>query len=104
MDDVLILTMSEFGRTAKENASGGSDHGNAAAYFVIGNNVNGGIYGDWPGLQESNLYRERYLAHNIDFRNVMGEVVDRHFQQAGSIPSVLPNHSYQPTGFLPTVI
>ncbi len=104
MDDVLILTMSEFGRTAKENASGGSDHGNAAAYFVIGNKVNGGVYGDWPGLQESNLYRGRYLAHNIDFRNVMGEVVDRHFQQAGSIPSVLPNHSYQPTGFLPTVI
>ncbi len=104
MNDVLILTMSEFGRTAKNNASLGTDHGNASTWFVIGNNVTGGIYGDWPGLQEGNLYRQRYLAHNIDFRNVMGEVVDRHLQSAGSLSDVLPNHDYQPTGFLPAAI
>ncbi len=100
MNDVLILTMSEFGRTAKSNASGGSDHGNASAWLVIGNNVNGGIYGTWPGLDVDSLYEQRYLAHNIDFRNVIGEVISLHMQSAISIPTVLPGHSYQPTGFL----
>ncbi len=100
MDDVVVITMSEFGRTAKNTASLGTDHGHAAVWFAIGNKVNGGIYGDWPGLQESNLYRGRYLDHNIDFKDVMGEVVERHFLSAGSIPAVLPGHNYQPIGFL----
>lgn len=100
MDDVLILTMTEFGRTPKNNASLGTDHGNASSWFVIGNNVNGGIYGEWPGLQEENLYLQRYLSHNIDYSDVLGEVIDRHFGNSDSMPTVLPGHGYQPVGFL----
>ncbi len=100
MDDVLILTMTEFGRTPKNNASRGTDHANASAWFVIGNNVNGGIYGKWPGLQNENLYLQRYLAHNIEFSNVMGEVIERHFENPSSISTVLPDHNYHPVGFL----
>lgn len=100
MNDVLILTMTDFGRTPKMNASLGTDHGNASAWLVIGNNVKGGIYGKWPGLQEENLYLQRYLAHNIEFSNVLGEVIARHFKNASSIPTVLPGHDYQPVRFL----
>ncbi|HEY0407689.1 MAG TPA: DUF1501 domain-containing protein, partial [Pyrinomonadaceae bacterium] len=57
MDDVVILTMSEFGRTARENGTRGTDHGHANAMFVIGNSVRGGhVYGKWPGLSSSSLY------------------------------------------------
>ncbi len=96
---VMVLTMTEFGRTAKENASGGTDHGNAAAWFALGGATQGGIYGDWPGLEAEQLYQERYLAHSIDFRDVMAEVVSRHLLNSDLV-SVLPDHLYQPVGFL----
>ena len=100
MNDVTILTISEFGRTAKQNASLGTDHGNAASWFVIGKQVNGGIYGDWPGLLPEQLYKGRYLAHNIDFTDVFAEVISRHLGGAASLPVVLPGSQYQPIGFL----
>jgi uncharacterized protein (DUF1501 family) len=79
MDDVVILTMSEFGRTAKENGNRGTDHGHANAMFVIGNGVRGGkVYGDWPGLKGDQLYEGRDLALTTDFRDVFGEVARRH--------------------------
>ncbi|MFK5984859.1 MAG: DUF1501 domain-containing protein [Pseudomonadota bacterium] len=99
MDDVVILTMTEFGRTAKQNASAGTDHGNASSWFVIGNSVRGGIYGDWPGLQTEQLYRERYLAHNIEYTDVFAEVLVNHLQNT-NLSSVLPGQNYQPIGFL----
>ena len=56
MDDVVILTMSEFGRTARENGNRGTDHGHANAMFVLGNAVRGGkVYGQWPGLKSDQL-------------------------------------------------
>ena len=56
MDDVVILTMSEFGRTVKENGNRGTDHGHANAMFIVGNTVRGGkVYGDWPGLKNDQL-------------------------------------------------
>ena len=56
MDDVVLLTMSEFGRTARENGNRGTDHGHANAMFVAGNSVRGGrVYGDWPGLKSDQL-------------------------------------------------
>ena len=99
MDDVVILTMTEFGRTAKENASGGTDHGNASAWFVIGGAVSGGIYGDWPGLGPDQLSRGRYLEQSIDFRDVMAEVATGHLENS-NLATLLPGHAYTPVGFL----
>ena len=99
MDNVVILTMTEFGRTARENGSRGTDHGNAGTWFAVGGNIKGGIYGSWPGLDPDNLYQGRYLAHTIDFRDVMAEVINLHLgsQELGK---VFPDHDYQPVGFL----
>ena len=76
MSDVVILTMSEFGRTAQQNGSMGTDHGNASSWFVISgdNKINGGIHGLWPGLQEDQLYKGRYLDFTVDYRNLLGEI------------------------------
>jgi uncharacterized protein (DUF1501 family) len=79
MDDVVILTMSEFGRTVRENGNRGTDHGHANAMFVMGNSVHGGkVYGRWPGLSEDKLYEGRDLALTTDFRDVFGEIASRH--------------------------
>ena len=79
MSDVVILTMSEFGRTAEQNGSRGTDHGNASSWFVIsGNdNIRGGIHGGWPGLQEDQLYKGRYLDFTVDYRNLLGEITTK---------------------------
>jgi uncharacterized protein (DUF1501 family) len=79
MGDITILTMSEFGRMAKENGNGGTDHGHAGALFVIGGDVQGGkVYGKWPGLQPEQLFEGRDLALTTDFRSVFAEVAARH--------------------------
>ena len=79
MDDVVILTMSEFGRTARENGNRGTDHGHANAMFVVGNSVRGGkVYGQWPGLRSEQLYEGRDLALTTDFRDVFAELAKRH--------------------------
>ena len=100
MNDVVILTMTEFGRTAKQNASGGTDHGNASSWFVIGQQVNGGIYGEWPGLSPEQLYLERYLAHSTAFTDIFGEIIVKHFNHASSLAGVLPGSHYQTVGFM----
>ncbi|CAN5259703.1 DUF1501 domain-containing protein [soil metagenome] len=93
MDDVVILTMSEFGRTARENGNRGTDHGHANAMFVIGGGVRGGkIYGDWPGLDSNDLYEGRDLALTTDFRNVFGEVAQKHLGSA-DLRKIFPNHA-----------
>ena len=79
MDDIVILTMSEFGRTARENGNRGTDHGHANAMFVVGNSVRGGkVYGQWPGLKSDQLYEGRDLNLTTDFRDVFGEVAQKH--------------------------
>jgi uncharacterized protein (DUF1501 family) len=76
MADITVVTMSEFGRTAKENGNRGTDHGHANSMFVFGGEVKGGkVYGDWPGLDKEQLYEGRDLALTTDFRDVLGEVV-----------------------------
>ena len=97
--DVTILTMTEFGRTSAENGSRGTDHGNAAAWFVAGGDVRGGIYGTWPGLASGQLSRGRYLAHTVDFRDVMGDVLASHLG-SGDLAAVLPGHTYRPLGII----
>lgn len=79
MDDVVVVTMSEFGRTVRENGNAGTDHGHANSMFLIGGPVNGGkIYGTWPGLNPDQLYEGRDLAITTDFRDVLSEVVTGH--------------------------
>jgi uncharacterized protein (DUF1501 family) len=93
MSDVTILTMSEFGRMAKENGNGGTDHGHAGALFVIGGDVKGGkVYGKWPGLQPEQLYEGRDLALTTDFRSVFAEVAGRHLG-ATQLGEIFPGYS-----------
>jgi uncharacterized protein (DUF1501 family) len=79
MQDVVVVTMSEFGRTARENGNRGTDHGHANSMFVMGGAVKGGkVYGKWPGLEKEQLYEGRDLALTTDFRDVLGELVAHH--------------------------
>ncbi len=78
-EDTVVVTMSEFGRTAKENGNRGTDHGHANVMFVLGGPVRGGkVYGRWPGLDQQQLYEGRDLAVTTDFRLVLSEVVERY--------------------------
>ena len=99
MDDVLILTMSEFGRTVRENGSRGTDHGHANAMFVLGNNVRGGkVYGRWPGLNDDQLFEGRDLALTTDFRDVFGEVAMRHLDSKDA-KSIFPGYALSSSKF-----
>ncbi len=79
MQDVVVMTMSEFGRTVAENGARGTDHGHGNAMMVLGGAVRGGkVYGRWPGLGREQRHDGRDLAITTDFRNVFNEVVSRH--------------------------
>ena len=79
MSDVTILTMSEFGRTARQNGDGGTDHGHGTCFLALGGDVSGGqVLGKWPGLAPEQLHEERDLAVTTDFRAVFGEIAARH--------------------------
>jgi uncharacterized protein (DUF1501 family) len=99
MDDVVILTMSEFGRTVRENGNRGTDHGHANAMFVLGNSVRGGkVYGQWPGLKNDQLHEGRDLALTTDFRDVFAEVSRRHLG-AANLGQIFPGYSTIETRF-----
>lgn len=97
MNDVVIMTCTEFGRTAKENASRGTDHGSASTWFVVGKSVQGGIYGQWPGLLNDQLIRERYLNFTIDYRDIMGDILTQHLGNK-QLDRLLPGHNYSSVG------
>ena len=100
MDDVVILTMSEFGRMAKENGNRGTDHGHAGALFVIGGHVKGGkVHGKWPGLEQEQLYEGRDLALTTDFRSVFAEIVQDHLG-ARALDRIFPGFAASPRDFL----
>jgi uncharacterized protein (DUF1501 family) len=93
MEDVVVVTMSEFGRTAKENGNRGTDHGHANVMFVMGGPVAGGkVYGQWPGLAQEQLYEARDLALTTDFRDVLSEAVWSHLGNR-NIDAVFPNYT-----------
>lgn len=93
MDDVLILTMSEFGRTVRENGNRGTDHGHANAMLLIGNSVRGGkVHGRWPGLKSDQLYEGRDLELTTDFRDVFAEVAQKHLGTM-SVRELFPGYS-----------
>jgi uncharacterized protein (DUF1501 family) len=99
-EDTVVVTMSEFGRTARENGNHGTDHGHANVMFVLGGPVKGGkVYGRWPGLDQSQLYEGRDLALTTDFRQVIGEAVARHLGNR-DLPRVFPGYDNQPGKFL----
>jgi uncharacterized protein (DUF1501 family) len=94
MEDVVLVTMSEFGRTARENGNNGTDHGHGDVMFVLGGPVSGGkVYGKWPGLEQEQLYEGRDLAVTTDFRQVLGELVSGHLGNR-DLAQVFPG--YQP--------
>jgi uncharacterized protein (DUF1501 family) len=80
--DVVLITLSEFGRTVRENGNRGTDHGHANVMFALGGPVRGGkVYGRWPGLAPEVLYEGRDLNLTTDFRTVCSEVISRHLGQ-----------------------
>jgi len=92
MADVVVLTMSEFGRTVKENGSRGTDHGHATSMLVLGGPVNGGkVLGRWPGLDPSQRYQGRDLAVTTDFRDLFAELLARHLGGA-DLGAVFPGY------------
>jgi uncharacterized protein (DUF1501 family) len=103
MSDVVVVTMSEFGRTVKENGNRGTDHGHGNAMLVLGGPVKGEkVYGPWPGLDDDELWQNRDLAVTTDFRDVFAEVVTGHLG-ARDISQVFPGYAYKrPLGFLRT--
>jgi uncharacterized protein (DUF1501 family) len=99
VDDVVILTMSEFGRTVAENGTGGTDHGHANCMMVMGGPVAGGrILGDWPGLAREELYEQRDLRITTDFRDVFAEVVSGHLGTQ-NLSEVFPGHEIDKARF-----
>jgi len=100
MEDIVLVTMSEFGRTVQEDGNAGTDHGHGNVIMVLGGPVRGGqVYGRWPGLEREQLYEQRDLAVTTDFRDVLGELVGRHLGQ--KIEPVFPGfQSNDPLGLL----
>ncbi|MGH9861969.1 MAG: DUF1501 domain-containing protein [Candidatus Acidiferrales bacterium] len=99
MQDVVVVTLSEFGRTASENGNRGTDHGHANAAFVVGGPVRGGkIYGQWPGLAREQLFEGRDLALTTDFRDVLGEVFVHHLG-ATNLSAIFPGYDARPEKF-----
>ena len=99
-EDTVLVTLSEFGRTARENGNRGTDHGHANVMFVLGGPVQGGkVYGRWPGLDFSQLYEGRDLALTTDFRRVLGEAVARHYGNK-DLDTVFPGFDNDPRKFL----
>jgi uncharacterized protein (DUF1501 family) len=92
MADVTLVTMSEFGRTVKENGNRGTDHGHANHMLLLGGGVKGGkVYGRWPGLDPSKLYEGRDLAVTTDFRDVFAEILARRLA-VGNLKAVFPGY------------
>jgi len=102
-ENVTLVTMSEFGRTARENGTGGTDHGHANVMFVLGGNVRGGkVYGRWPGLNNDQLNEGRDLALTTDYRQVLGELVNK-TMSASNLDLVFPGARLAQNEFLKLV-
>ena len=102
MEDIVLVTMSEFGRTVREDGNNGTDHGHGNVMMVLGGPVKGGtVYGRWPGLEQEQLFEQRDLDVTTDYRDVLGELVSGHLGQ--SVDRVFPGYpSRQPLDLLKT--
>jgi uncharacterized protein (DUF1501 family) len=100
MQDIVFVSMSEFGRTAHENGNWGTDHGHANCMFVMGGGIKGGkIYTRWPGMGEGQLHQDRDLAVTTDYRSVLGEIISKHLGD-GNLHPVFPGFDNDPRQFL----
>jgi uncharacterized protein (DUF1501 family) len=99
--DVLLTTMTEFGRTLQENGNRGTDHGHASVMMLLGGAIKGGkVYGTWPGLAPEQLFEGRDLQVTTDFRQVHSEILAHHLgilDQSAVFPGFAPQ---TPLGFL----
>ena len=83
--NTLVLVATEFGRTAKANGTGGTDHGTGAMAMLIGGAVNGGrVIADWPGLSQAALYEGRDLKPTIDLDALIASALSQHFGLDGA--------------------
>src|SRR6202047_944825 len=99
MQDIVVVTMSEFGRTAKENGNRGTEHGHATCMFVMGGDVKGGrVYGASPGLADHQLNEGRDLALTTDFRLVLSEILTKH-SSVLDLNAVFPGFENDPRRF-----
>lgn len=99
MRSVVVLTMSEFGRTIAENGNGGTDHGHATVMLALGGPVNGGrVLGRWPGLDPASRFEGRDLAVTTDVRDLFGEILARHLGASTLVP-VFPSYALDPGRF-----
>jgi uncharacterized protein (DUF1501 family) len=99
-ENITLVTMSEFGRTARQNGTGGTDHGHANVMFVLGGTVKGGkVYGKWPGLDNAQLNEGRDLTVTTDFRRVLGEAAYKTLG-ARDMEKVFPGAKVVPGEFL----
>jgi uncharacterized protein (DUF1501 family) len=97
MRNIVVLTMTEFGRSVRQNGSGGTDHGHASCLFVSGGPARGGkVYGEWPGLAPEQLYEGRDLALTTDFRDVFIEVLAGHMG-ARDVNGIFPGYRVSKT-------
>ncbi len=101
MSDVMLLTMSEFGRAARQNGNRGTDHGHGTCFFALGGDVSGGkVLGDWPTLAPEKLFEERDLAVTTDFRAVFAEICRKHLSvPQEAMAKVLPGYETDETKF-----
>jgi uncharacterized protein (DUF1501 family) len=99
-ENITLVTMSEFGRTAHQNGTGGTDHGHANVMFVLGGQVKGGkVYGKWPGISDHQLNEGRDLAITSDYRQVLGEVIAKSIG-ASNLEVTFPGARLNPKQFL----
>lgn len=99
MDDVVLITMSEFGRTARENGSRGTDHGHGNAMLILGNTVKGGkVYADWKGLRNDQLNEGRDVVVSTDFREIFAEAATKHLG-AKDASKMFPGYQVSPSKF-----
>jgi len=93
MGHITVVTMSEFGRRVQENSSHGTDHGHGNAMILMGGGVQGGkVYADWPGLALDRRYGPGDLAVTTDFRDVLGELVQKRLGNP-ELDVVFPNYT-----------
>lgn len=108
MRETLVLTISDFGRTAAENGTGGTDHGWANCMLAMGGDLMtrpapSPVLTTWPGLSKEQLHQGRDLLHTTDFRDVLGEIVAKHLGNS-LLKTVLPNHDFKPVGLVHPVV